>query len=127
MYSLLQIIVKKIETTIDLIASKDFVDHSRRLFIGFLNTIKSQQENSSTRAISYFLKYPRYLTNYNFTCIPWYSLSFWIHEQEQSVHSKIQSYEEHVTYETFKLHKSKLDDNIMFHNFRIATNIGHCP
>jgi hypothetical protein len=81
MYFLLQIVVQKIETINKETNSYD-IDKSHHLIIRCLNIIGSQQEISTTKAINYLLNLPNHLIDYNFTFIPWYSLSSWVNKHE---------------------------------------------
>lgn len=74
-YSLLQITVQSFETNYDTCISKDSIDRSKRLLIGCVNTIGSQQEISVARAISYLMKYLDQLTDNRFSYVLWLSLS----------------------------------------------------
>jgi hypothetical protein len=62
----------------------DSTNKSRYFFICCLNTIGSQQEISTTRAISYLLNLPDHIIDHDFIYIPWYSLSAWANEQEKN-------------------------------------------
>jgi hypothetical protein len=72
------------------------------LFIRSLNTIGSQQEISSTRAITYLMKLPNHITNVYFSTIPWYNLSMLILEHEKSLDDIC---EDDKTFEFFNLDK----------------------
>jgi hypothetical protein len=52
--------------------------------------IGSQQEILVTKTISYLLNLSNHLTDYNFTFIPWYSLSSWVNKHEiKEVNKKV--------------------------------------
>ncbi len=82
MYSHLQISVQKFETINNNTNLYDLIDKTHHLFIWCLRTIWSQQEISTTKAIIYLLYLPCHINDYDFTYIPWYSLSTWANEQE---------------------------------------------
>lgn len=69
MYSLLQIVIQKIETIYDKQSCEESIDRS--CLIKCLNTVGSQQEIFATTAISYLMNYLDRITNYDFTNIPW--------------------------------------------------------
>jgi len=83
MYSLMKIGVQKTQETYSKTNSNDHLEKIYCLVIQSLNTIGSQQEISSTRAISYLMKFLNHVTNVYFSTIPWYSLSTWILEHEK--------------------------------------------
>jgi hypothetical protein len=76
-YSLLQVVVQKNESTFTKSHSKEQLERSRQMLIRSLNTIGSQQEISATRATSYLMKFPNHITNVQFSTIPWFSLAMW--------------------------------------------------
>ncbi len=85
MYSLLQIVVQKASTIIENTNLYDLIDKSQCLIIICLNIIGSQQEISTTRAISYLLNLPYHIIDYDFTYILWYNLLAWVKEDEEKL------------------------------------------
>jgi hypothetical protein len=116
MYSLLQVVVQKIESTFTESHSKKHLKRSRQMLIRSLNTIGSQQEISATRATSYLMKFPDHITNVQFSTIPWYSLAMWFLEQEKSDDSN--SIDGDAS-ETFTIEKDENTFTYVIHNFRI--------
>jgi hypothetical protein len=100
---LLQIVVKKIITINKDTNSYDVINKSHHLIIQCLNTSGSQQEISSTKAISYLLNLLDHLINYNFTFIPWYNLSSWVNKHEIKEVNKKKDHGD--TFETFTIDK----------------------
>ncbi len=84
------------------------------MIIQSLNTIDSQQEISSTRGISYLMKFPDHITNVYFSIIPWYSLSMRILELENPLDD---IYENDKTYEFFNIDKDINTSTYIIHNF----------
>jgi hypothetical protein len=82
MYFLLQIVIQKIETINKDTNTYDVMDKSHHFIIRCLNTIENQPKISTTKAISYLLNLPNHLIDYNFTFIPWYSLSSQVNKHE---------------------------------------------
>ncbi len=85
MFLFLQIVVQKTSTIIENTNLYDLIDKNQRLIIICLNTIRSQQEISTTRAISYLLNLPYHITNYDFTYILWYNSLAWVKENEKKL------------------------------------------
>ena len=124
MYFLLQTVMKKIETTFNITVSKATIFQSHHLLIKCLNTIGSQQEISATRALNFLLKYPNHITNYKFTYIQRYNLSFWIQEQEQSIYKTTETCKDRGIHKTFKLQKQTTNKEFILHNFYIDYRFG---
>jgi len=85
MYSFLQTIVQKTSQIIENTNLYDLIDKSQHLIIICLNTIGSQQEISTTRAISYLLNLPYHIIDDDFTYILWYNLLAWVKEDEEKL------------------------------------------
>jgi hypothetical protein len=116
MYFLLQIVVQKTQT-INKDKLFDVIDKSHHLIIRCLNMIGSQQEILVTKAISFFFNLSNHLTNYNFTFIPWYSLTSWVNKHEiKEVNEKEDCSD---TFETFTIDKNLENSKYIIHNFRI--------
>jgi len=120
MYFLLQIVVKKIITINKDTNSYDVINKSHHLIIQCLNTSGSQQEISSTKAISYLLNLLDHLINYNFTFIPWYNLSSWVNKHEIKEVNKKKDHGD--TFETFTIDKNLKNSKYIIHNFELTIN-----
>jgi hypothetical protein len=98
----------------------DVIDKSHRLIIRYLNTIGCQQEISTTKAIRYLLNLPNHLIDYNFTFIPWYSLSSWVNKHEIKEVNKKEDHGD--TFETLTIDKNLENSKYIIHNFELTIN-----
>ena len=115
MYSLLQVVVQKIESTFTKSHSKEQLERSRQMLVHSLNTIGFQQE-ISTQATSYLMKFPNHIINVQFSTIPWFSLAMWFLEQEKFDDNK--STDDDAS-EAFTIEKNEYTSTYVIHNFRI--------
>jgi hypothetical protein len=116
MYSLLQVVVQKIESMFTESNSKEHLEMSRQMLIHSLNTIGSQQEISTTRATSYLMKFSDHITNVQFSTIPWYSLAMWFLEQEKSDDNNSIDGD---ALKNFTIEKDENTSTYVIHNFRV--------
>ncbi len=77
--------IQKIATIIENTKSYDSIDKNQCLIIRCLNTIACQQEILATRIVSYLLNLADHITDYDFTYIPWFSLSTWVRKEEEKL------------------------------------------